>query len=299
MKNPLPLCLVLTLVAAAAAAAPVSHPFVCTDSSTRSLCRVQANGGFERLADVSGLGDLWSLPDGHLLVTNGHRVMEVVPGGSVVFTFDAAAPVRACQRLEDGNTFIAESTGRLLVVSPEGTVVNEIRLQPEGEAEDRTFVRGARVLADGGFLVAHQGLGVVREYDAAGQVVREIPVADGPLCAVRLPNGNTLIGTGTGRGEPRVIEVNPTGSVVWQVASADLPKVTLVNVAGVQRLPNGNTLIVNWLGGDEAAATPHLVEVDPAKKVVWTFSDHAVCHAVGAAVLLDVRGDCTKGEVLR
>jgi hypothetical protein len=38
----------------------------------------------------------------------------------------------------------------------------------------------------------------------------------------------------------------------------------------VERLSNGNTLIVNCHGGEN---NPQLVEVDPDKKVVWTFKD--------------------------
>ncbi len=40
----------------------------------------------------------------------------------------------------------------------------------------------------------------------------------------------------------------------------------------VERLPNGNTLIVNCHAGPD---NPQIIEVDTNKKVVWTFKDFA------------------------
>ena len=67
-----------------------------------------------------------------------------------------------------------------------------------------------------------------------------------------------------------MIEVNKEGKTVWSVEEKELPGMTLAWVTMVERLSNGNTLIVNCHGGE---GNPQLIEVDKDKKVVWTFKD--------------------------
>ena len=45
-------------------------------------------------------------------------------------------------------------------------------------------------------------------------------------------------------------------------------------MTGLQRLPNGNTVMSNWQGHGQFGNGPHVIEVTPDKKVVWTFADH-------------------------
>jgi hypothetical protein len=85
--------------------------------------------------------------------------------------------------------------------------------------------------------------------------------------AERLGNGHTLIGCGGGN---RVIEVDRLGKVVWSVEKNELPGITLAWVTMVERLPNGNTTLVNCHAGPE---NPQIIEVTSEKKVVWTFKD--------------------------
>jgi hypothetical protein len=68
-------------------------------------------------------------------------------------------------------------------------------------------------------------------------------------------------------------------------------------MTGLQRLPNGNTVMSNWLGHGQFGKAPHLIEVTRDKRVVWTFSDHQTMKTVSSIQLLDVPGDVTKGEV--
>jgi hypothetical protein len=143
--------------------------------------------------------------------------------------------------------------------------------------------RLARKIANGHYLVAHESDGFVREYDSKGAIVWEYEVplfgkerkgGHGPeafgnsvFSATRLPNGNTLIGTGNGHS---VLEVTPAKEIVWKVQQNDLPGITLAWVTRVERLPNGNTLIGNCHAGPE---NPQFIEVTPEKKVVWTWKD--------------------------
>ncbi len=152
------------------------------------------------------------LPNGNLLFNTGHGVREVTREKQVVFDFQSKSEIYACQRLTNGNTFIGECNGgRLLEVEPSGRIAKEIRLLPEGKDGGHGFMRNARRLANGHYLVAHLGEQVVREYDAEGKVVLAIPAAGGPHSAVRLPNGHTLITCGDRPGGSRVFEVDADG----------------------------------------------------------------------------------------
>jgi hypothetical protein len=62
-------------------------------------------------------------------------------------------------------------------------------------------------------------------------------------------------------------------------------------------LPNGNTVIANWLGHGQFGKAPHLVEVTPDKHIVWTFSDHQYMKTASSVQLLDIKGGMTRGEV--
>ena len=66
----------------------------------------------------------------------------------------------------------------------------------------------------------------------------------------------------------------------------------------MQRLPNGNTVMTNWLGHGQFGKAPHVIEVTPHKKVVWTFADHKTMKTISSIQLLDVPGDATRGEIL-
>ena len=107
-------------------------------------------------------------------------------------------------------------------------------------------------------------------------------LGDQVYSAVRLANGNTLIGTGNGHS---VLEVTPAKEIVWQVGQRDLEGITLAWVTQVERLPNGNTRFVNCHAGP---ANPQIIEVTPAKKVVWTFKDFKTFgNSLPVAVVLD------------
>ena len=127
------------------------------------------------------------------------------------------------------------------------------------------------------WLSAHAHLcgQVVREYDGDGKVAREIPAASGPHSVVRLPNEHTLIACGDMvKDGARIFEVDAEGKTVWEIKNGDLPGISLKVMTGLQRLPNGNTVMSNWQGHDQFGTGPHVLEVTPEKKIVWTFADH-------------------------
>jgi hypothetical protein len=288
------------LSAAATLMAATGHRFLCTDYTQGKVFIVGADGKVEWSYDAPFANDIWQLPNGNLLFNTGHGVKEVTLGKQLVFSYESASAIYACQRLANGNTFVGEcDAGRLLEVNPAGKIVHEIRLLPEGRDGGPAYMRNARRLANGNYLVSHYGPGVVREYDPQGKIVREIPAPGGPHSAIRLPNGNTLIASADGNGAPaRVFEVDPAGQTVWEVKGDELPGISLKFMSGLQRLPNGNTVMSNWLGHNNFGKAPHLIEITRDKKVVWTFSDHVTMKTISSVLLLDVPGDAIRGEIL-
>jgi len=263
-------------------------------ANTGRVAVVAADGTLERDVKSAGLHDASLLPNGNLLFQSSWtKVSELSPEGKVVWEYDSATSngnagipleVHACQRLENGLTMISETgVGRIIEVDREGKLQLEIKLVRDHPSK-HSDTRLVRRTPAGTYLVAHEADGKVREYDRTGKVVWEfeVPLFDkkpapghGPeafgnhlFSAVRLENGNTLIGTGNGHS---VLEVNPKKEIVWKVEQDDLPGIKLAWVTRVERLPNGNTRFGNCHAG---ANMPLSIEVDASKKVVWSYSDY-------------------------
>jgi hypothetical protein len=277
---------------ACAAWAAEGHRFVATDYIQGKVFVIDAQGHVEWSYDAPDANDVWALPNGNLLFNTGHGVREVTPDKRVVFDYQSASEIYACQRLPDGNTFVGEcNAGRLLEIAPTGRIVKEIHLLAPGVDGGHAYMRNARRLAGGHYLVCHYGLGVVREYDARGKMVREIAAPGGPHSAVRLPDGNTLIASADGGGAvARVFEVTPAGETVWQVRGDELPGISLKFMAGLERLANGHTVMCNWLGHNHFGQAPHIIEVTRDKRVVWTYGDHRTMRTASSVELLDAAG---------
>ena len=288
------------LVVLGAAMAAPGHRFACADYTQGKVFVVDAAGRVEWSYDAPHANDIWVLPDGNLLFNTGHGVKEVKRDRTVVFSYESSSEIYACQRLPNGNTFIGEcNAGRLLEVNPAGRIVGQVRLLPEGQDGGSAYMRNARRLANGNYLVAHYGLQVVREYDPAGKVVWQVAAPGGPHSVVRLANGNTLIASADRDGAPaRVFEVTPDGRTVWEVRGDELPGISLKFMAGLHRLPNGNTVMSNWLGHGQFGKAPQLIEVTRDKRVVWTFADPETMKTISSVQLLDVAGDAIAGTIL-
>lgn len=276
------------LLGLAALPAQAGRRVACTDYTQGRVYLIGADGAIEWEYQTRQCNDLWVLPNGHLLFNTGKGVREVNRAKEVVFDYQSKSEIYACQRLADGRTFVGEcNAGRLLELDSAGKIVKEIRLLPEGKDGGHLYMRNARKLPNGNYLVTHYGDQVVREYDARGAVVATIPAAGGPHSAARLPNGHTVITCGDKPGGARVFEVDASGRVVWQVQGDDLPGISLKFIAGFHRLPNGNTVIANWLGHGQFGKAPHLIEITPDKRVVWTYSNHEKLRTVSSVVVLD------------
>ncbi|MEM9478822.1 MAG: PQQ-binding-like beta-propeller repeat protein [Verrucomicrobiota bacterium] len=257
------------------------------------LAIVETDGNVSWEMPWKGIHDIHVLENGNILTQRTMREIVEINRETkeVVWSYNAAkengnegqkVEVHALQPLENGNIMLAESgPARIIEINRDGEIEKEFKLEVDNP-HPHTDTRLARKLDNGHYLVSHERDGTVREYDAGGKVIWEYTVpmfgkepakghgldAFGNKCfsAVRLPNGNTLIGTGNGHG---VLEVTPEKEIVWQLHQDDLEGIRFAWVTTLEVLPNGNYVIGNCHAGPD---NPLLVEIEPkSKKVVWTF----------------------------
>ncbi len=200
--------------------------------------------------DLKGPIDVQLLPGGRLLIAerHGNRVTERDRKGAVLWEMRTAGDVVSCQRLPNGNTFIATHNQFLEVTRDHQTVFSHTPSH---------YVYAATRLRNGHILYAHNAQAIV-ELDASGKEVRAVPFAhqgDGAgvwLGVDLLPNGHFLVGV---YGENKVVEIDATGKRLWE-AGVTSPTFPL-------RLRNGHTLVPSADGN-------RVVELDRGGKEVWS-----------------------------
>ena len=290
---------------------PVNSGYRVLAQDRGRVAIVNAKGEVEwEVACPFGSHDIALLPNGNLLLHTGPTtIVEMTPAKKVVWKHESRAQgglqgqveIHAFQRLDDGLTMIAESGNRRIIeVDKDDKIVHEVPLTVDKPNSHRD-TRLARKLANGHYLVCHEGDGVVREYDDKGKVVWSYTLDLGgrpaspatvrkgtaPRFSV-LCDGTTatrLIAAGNGN---RVIEVNPEGKIVWSIGHDELPGIRLAWVTTLQVLPNGNLIVGNCHAGPD---NPQLFEVTRDKKVVWTFKDFKTFgNSLAAAQVLDIKG---------
>ena len=257
-----------------------SRRILAGDYSRGRIAIVDEKGKVEWEHAIRDIHDLHRLPNGNILFqTSWTKILEMTPAKEVVWSYDAAiangnqgrkVEVHAFQRLANGLTMIAESgPGRIIEVDRNGVMHREIAVRVDNRSPHRD-TRMVRKLKNGNYLVCHEADNAVREYDMKGIVVWECHTGGEVYGAIRLGNGNTLIGNGSGH---NVLEVNKEGQTVWSIEENELPGIQLVWVTTVEELPNGNFMIGNCHAGAE---NPQIIEVTRNKEVVWKFNNFEV-----------------------
>ena len=303
---------VVALVVLPAGSADAAHRIALQGNG--KLAIVEKDGEITWQMKWGGIHDIHVLDNGHIMVQQDSRkVVEIDPKTKkVVWSYDSGTAngnkgkrieVHAFQPLANGRIMIAESGARRIIeINRAGKILHSVKLHVHKPHPHRD-TRLVRKIANGNYLVCHEGDGAVREYDGkSGKVVWEYdvplfgkprrgghgPEAWGNQCfgAVRLKNGNTLIATGNGHS---VLEVTPGKKIAWKLQQKDLPGITLAWVTTLEVLPNGHYVIGNCHAGPK---NPLVIEIDPkTKKVVWTldrFADFG--NSVPNSQLLDVAG---------
>ena len=243
--------------------------------------------------------DVWMLDNGNVLLAD-NNVIEIDPKtNKVVWSYrppqQKGGGTFACQRLAGGHTMVGENSGgRIVEVDKAGKVVFELKL-PLCQPGSHNNLRHVRKLAGGNYLVAHKGPALVREYTPAGKVVFEVKVSQAAFSAVRLANGNTVVGH-----IDCVTEDDPKGKQVWQFDKRELAGVKVGMICGIHVLPGGNVAmgIYAFHRGPDGAG---LLEVTREKKLVWRYIDTSQTgpRSMMALQVLDAKGKPLPGPALR
>lgn len=213
-------------------------------------------------------------------------VQEVDRQHKVVWNYNAKCEqVLGFSRLSNGNVLVGEQGPcQAVEVDRKGEEVHVTPLTTFEKPAHRQL-RSLHKLPNGNILSCHEADATVREVDPSGKVLWEHPNMTNVFEAIRLKNGNTLIGGGIGA-EARIIEVTKEHKIVWEFGAKDAPELGLNWICGIQILKNGNLVVGNFLRGKEGQGA-HAFEITRKKQVVWTFADHKMSQLVTMAHVLD------------
>lgn len=279
------------------APARVTHSFLAAGNETFIL----DGAGKVLWSYPSSTRDGWVLPDGNILLAvskggkyPGGGIVEVTKEGKELFSYKGTQSEVNTVQAVGKDTFLLTEAGskpRLLEVNRDGKIVVEVALDAQTK-DHHLQTRMARKLTNGNYLVPQLLDRVVREYTPAGKVIWEVKTPNMPFTAIRLENGNTLIGCTLGN---LVIEVDNKGKIVWQLSNDDLPGKPINDACGVQRLPNGNTVVTSH---HATAKQVKLTEVTRDKKIVWQHIDDRR-SGIHDFQILDTNGKPLDGKALK
>jgi hypothetical protein len=228
---------------------------------------------FNLVAGSEELDDAWLLSNGTIDYSRktGASGMTMATQAQTWNFANTSVDMHTCQPLGLDRVLLMANgnPAQAIIYNFKTKVVEKTMNLATGAAATHGQFRLIRMTKAGTLLVPHMDMGKVVEYDTATMKPVWTYVSGGaPWGAVRLKNGNTLV---SGNSSSWVREVNPAGTVVWQIGRNDLPGITLKTVQQCNRLENGNTVICSWNGGTLGTNDLAVVEVTPAKKVVWQF----------------------------
>lgn len=228
---------------------------------------------YEDPAGKGEISDAVILSNGNVLFAHQFGVTEITPEKTVVWNYDAPSGHEVHTAVPIGKErvlYIQNGDPAVLrVVNITANITEkEITLPTKSPASTHGQFRHARLTDRGTLLVAHMDLGKVVEYDSGGHELWSFPAAN-PWGVSPLANGNVLITDRLG-----VREVTHRGDCVWSFAPSDVPGYTFTSLQQAWRLPNGNTVINNWINewtktAENSPGGLQAIEVTLDKKVVW------------------------------
>ena len=249
--------------------------FYAGEAGTRDMYIVRAGKVVWSGHDPAGRGEISDavlLSNGNILYAHQFGVTLITPDKKVIWNYNAPTncEIHTAQPIGTNHVVFIQNgpePGVFAANLAAGKVERKFSLPVGNPKSTHGEFRHARLTDTGTYLVAHMDLGKIAEYDETGRQVWSA-AAPGVWSAVRLKNGNTLI---CGRG---VREINPRGETVWEFTSADVPDYKFDSLQIATRLPNGNTLINNWVNQwngkiDPRTAPVQALEITPDKKVAW------------------------------
>ena len=247
--------------------------------------------------DPAGKGevsDAVMLSNGNVLFAHQFGVTEITPEKKVVWNYDTPTGHEVHTAMPIGNDRVLYiQNGNPAVLRVVNIVTNatehEITLQTRHPDSTHGQFRHARLTNQGTLMVAHMDSNKVVEYDYDGKELWSFPAAV-PWGVTPLSNGNVLITDREG-----VREVTRRGDIPWSFRPSDTPAYPFTSLQQAWRLPNGNTVINNWI--NEWTKTPanepgsvQAIELTPTKQVVWVLQSWNPPANLGPATTIQFLG---------
>jgi YD repeat-containing protein len=152
------------------------------------------------------------LPNGNTFIAVYNQLLVVAPDGKELFSQTRSEGVYSARRLRNGHMVLVTSTGRVVTLDAAGKEIASF------ETGGVTSWSSVEVLANGHCLTCCRNNRVV-EFDASGRPVWEY-TAPNAVCASRARFGHTLVCDSEGR---RVVEVDRWGQTQWEQKTEGRP----------------------------------------------------------------------------
>jgi hypothetical protein len=273
------------------------YNLLCADFSKGEVLLVNKDGSIKHRFKAQQPNDVWSLPNGEVMFTWRRGLKIYDKDAKKIFEWQSSEEkdeIHTCQPLSNGNILIAQNgPSQLIEINRKGEVLKTIPVKTKSNNLHMRF-RMCRKLKNGNYLCMISCDNEIRELDSNGKIVRIIKDIDNVKMAkahavTRLANGNTLFSTGSGT---TAVEVDKDNKVVWKVDKSTFPEIKMGFMTGLNRLPNGNTIICFYQGSH------HMIEVSADKKLLWKWRIPGQ-HTVVSCQILDQQGDATKGTIYK
>ena len=234
--------------------------------------------------------DIWLLSNGNILFSRMAYAAEVTPQKKIVWRMDAAkgGEIHTVQPIGLDKALLVENDtpAKLRIVNKKTGAIELEHSFPASltGASVHAQFRRARLTSQGTYLLPLLQSHRVVEYDANFNEIWSYSIPT-PWAAIRLKNGNTLI---SDERDELAREVNHKGETVWEFKLSELPpELGFRGSQSCVRLANGNTIFCSRADNGKR---PQLVEITPAKKVVWALKDWKDLGPATAIQVLDDPG---------
>jgi Mal s 1 allergenic protein-like len=223
--------------------------------------------------------DITMLPNRNIVFARMSGAGIVTPDKQLIWEYVCApgTETHSCSPIGKDSVLMVlnANPAKVLIINTKTNKILKEIIIPTSATHTHGQFRHVRLTPNRTIMVGLMKEGKVNEYDLNGDVIWSVD-AKSPWSAIKLLNGNVLI-SGDGNGYTR--EVDPSGKTVWEITQTDVP-FKLYNSQTANRLKNGNTIICNWIGGNQKQVdwpgSVQVFEVTKEKKIVWILSawDH-------------------------
>lgn len=221
--------------------------------------------------------DIDFAPAGAIFSSEKNGARLIGPDHELKWKYTAPATCQnpVAQVLADGRYLVGnEGPGTLLEIDARGRTLTEIPLSPCSKGHHGQF-RFCRKTPQGTYLGTLTNEGRVKEYQADGAVVCDFGAFKTPVSAIRLQNGNTLIGSFN-----KLSEHDQSGAEIWSFCPA-----TDGHLGGKGCHVTG---LVEWAAGQRVMALYHTDPAWPDIMVVTTKKE--IVHTITLPKINKVAG---------